>query len=266
MAGYTEILDTNHHEHKVCLVRKDEPFICSGCKELGFELRYACHTARCNHQYHRSCILQPLNTRVPAPFYKHDFFFFKSVSTAGARCEACAAEVRGYVYYCPDKKVSLHPCCADLPRVITTETVQLKLERKITKKCGMCHERNQGSFSNPWAYASSEKMIQLHVACVRKALVSQFESRLYGVQKPKMLLPPPPAAGASAASSTSSSTAIVECNSFPVLEVDKYRRKSAGFLDTFRRIVRAVMAMVSAVITGNHLEIYMAFIEFFKPN
>lgn len=98
MAGYTEILDTNHHEHKVCLVRKDEPFICSGCKELGFELRYACHTAGCNHQYHRSCTLQPLNTRVPAPFYKHDFFFFKSVSTAGARCEACAAEVSALLF------------------------------------------------------------------------------------------------------------------------------------------------------------------------
>uniref|UniRef100_A0A0E0JSM6 Uncharacterized protein n=1 Tax=Oryza punctata TaxID=4537 RepID=A0A0E0JSM6_ORYPU len=261
MAGYTEIFDINHHEHMVYLVRKDEPFFCSGCKELGFELRYACQTERCNHQYHRSCILQPLNTRVPAPFYKHDFFFFKSVR--GARCEACASEVRGYVYYCPDKVVSLHPCCADLPRVITTETVQLKLERKITKKCGMCHERNLGSFSNPWAYASSEKMIQLHVACVRKALVSQFESRIYGGQKPKMLLPPPQP-GASTCST--SSTAIVECNSFPVLEVDKYRRKSAGFLDTFRRIVRAVMAMVSAVITGNHLEIYMAFIEFFKPS
>uniref|UniRef100_A0A0D9V9E2 Uncharacterized protein n=1 Tax=Leersia perrieri TaxID=77586 RepID=A0A0D9V9E2_9ORYZ len=246
MAGYTEILDINHHEHKVCLVRKDEPFFCSGCKELGFELRYACQTKSCNYQYHKSCILQPLNTRVPAPFYKHDFFFFKSVL--------------GYVYYCPDKKVSLHPCCADLPRVIDTEMVPLKLERKITKKCGMCRETNVGSFSKPWAYASSEKMIQLHVACVRKALLLQFESRFYG-GKPKMLPPPSPGTSTCAASTS----AMVECNAFPVFEVDKYRKKPAGFLDMFRRMIRAVMAMVSAVITGNHLELYLAFVEFFKP-
>ncbi|MFQ6646979.1 hypothetical protein Gotur_019201 [Gossypium turneri] len=105
MAGLLEIHDKDGHpEHKLRLERSEVPFICGGCKELGFGLRYQCPNMNCNYILHEECGFG-LENQLPLThkFFKRscDFQFHRQNPLPGTRiCDICALDIQGFLYQC----------------------------------------------------------------------------------------------------------------------------------------------------------------------
>ncbi|KAL5973282.1 hypothetical protein ACLOJK_029932 [Asimina triloba] len=115
---YDEI-DHGSHKHKLKLACYKTPYMCDGCKQMGFGSRYRCDA--CNYDLHRDCAFAA--RRISHPFFKNcDFHLFTKGTPPGhgdesdeARiCHACGSDVQGFFYHCMECKRELHPGCASL--------------------------------------------------------------------------------------------------------------------------------------------------------
>ncbi|MBA0629671.1 hypothetical protein Godav_024189 [Gossypium davidsonii] len=138
MAGLLVIHDTDGHpEHKLKLEKSEVPFICGGCKELGFGLRY---------QW----------TRI---------------------CDICALDIRGFLYQCSRGDYDLHPHCASLPLTFTLpgSNEVIKLREKIESRCLKCQRKERASGRvQGLSYVSSDGMLCYHVACLKEACLDNW--------------------------------------------------------------------------------------------
>ncbi|KAK4758217.1 hypothetical protein SAY87_019518 [Trapa incisa] len=89
-------------------------------------------------------------------------------------CNACEKDVGGFVYHCAANGYDLHPCCAKLPMVLNDGEVKLYLYSKVSSSCNRCGRKGRS-----WAYRSTCKKYNLHVACVREMVVDSC-SHLHG--------------------------------------------------------------------------------------
>ncbi|OMP00155.1 putative protein binding protein, partial [Corchorus capsularis] len=110
-------IKVEEHPHQLEWKNSQVPFICDGCKELGFGLCYQCPNKGCNFILHEECGIRRPPTFLPF-LNTCNFQFHKKNPLEGTRvCDGCALDIRGFLYQCssrPDPH-DLHPSCANLP-------------------------------------------------------------------------------------------------------------------------------------------------------
>ncbi|MBA0750049.1 hypothetical protein Gogos_003913 [Gossypium gossypioides] len=181
MAGLLVIHDTDGHpEHKLKLEKSEVPFICAGCKELGFGLRYQCPNMECDYILHHECGLGLGYGRSPTQkfFKKCDFQFHRQNPLPGTRiCDICALDIRGFLYQCSHGDYDLHPHCASLPLTFTLpgSNEVIKLREKIESRCLKCQRKERASGRvQGLSYVSSDGMLCYHVACLKEACLDNW--------------------------------------------------------------------------------------------
>ncbi|KAH1045620.1 hypothetical protein J1N35_036404 [Gossypium stocksii] len=115
-------------QHELVWEKSQVPFICDGCKELGFGQFFP----KCNFQFHKE---NPLGstTRV---------------------YDICASDIQGFLYQCTREDHDLHPHCASLPPVFSlpdSET-EIYLRKEIKSRCLKCQRKKRSGLS----YVSSD--------------------------------------------------------------------------------------------------------------
>ncbi|XP_077224683.1 cysteine/Histidine-rich C1 domain family protein [Tasmannia lanceolata] len=167
MGKYGEITHFSHPQHKLKFEYIEAPFKCDGCKEVGIGSRYKCDF--CDFDLHRHCA-------IPSPVIYHPFytkcsfqFLARPPGEIPRFCNACEKDVNGFVYHCKSCGFDLHPCCANLPRVLEDGEMKLFLYRKVCASCHKCGRKGRS-----WSYRSECKKYNLHVACAREMLVDSW--------------------------------------------------------------------------------------------
>ncbi|TYJ16270.1 hypothetical protein E1A91_A10G240500v1 [Gossypium mustelinum] len=182
MAGLLEIHDKDGHpEHKLKLERSEVPFICGGCKELGFGLRYQCPNMNCNYILHDECGFGLQYRRPPTQkfFKKCDFQFHQQNPLLGTRiCNICALDIQGFLYQCSHGDIDLHPHCANLSLTITlpdsNEVIELRENTK--SRCLKCQRKERASGKvKGLSYVSSDGKLCYHVACLKEACLDNWK-------------------------------------------------------------------------------------------
>ncbi|KAF8377470.1 hypothetical protein HHK36_030848 [Tetracentron sinense] len=170
---YGEMTHPFHPDHKLTYECIQMPFKCNGCNEVGIGSRYKCTS--CDFDLHWHCA-------IPSPTFNHPFypkctfqFLTRPPGDKPRYCNACENDVSGFVYHCKLCGFDLHPCCANLPRVLDDGEVKLFLYRKVGASCHKCGRKGRS-----WSYRSECKKYNLHVACVRKMLVESWHEIYFG--------------------------------------------------------------------------------------
>ncbi|KAH1045627.1 hypothetical protein J1N35_036411 [Gossypium stocksii] len=190
MAGLLEIHDKDGHHHKLKLKKSEVPFICGGCKELGFGLRYQCPNMNCNYILHEECGFGLEYRRPPTQkFFKRcDFQFHQQNPLPGTRiCDICALDIQGFLYQCSHGDYDLHPHCASLPLTISLPDSKkvIKLCEKIKSRCLKCQrkERATGKVQG-FSYVSSDGNLCYHVACLKEACLDNWKKGYFQLDVP----------------------------------------------------------------------------------
>ncbi|KAK7407688.1 hypothetical protein VNO78_09704 [Psophocarpus tetragonolobus] len=160
-----------------------EPYICSGCREVGFESSYHCENSNCSYILHEECA----NAVSLAfhPFFPNKCFEFheKAPGDRQRYCDGCGKDVSGFVYHCSSKGYDLHPCCLKLkPRISDEEgLVTLELSQKVPFRCVKCKHRNVVKGVKGWSYVSSGsgENYCYHVSCVKELILENYNYRYF---------------------------------------------------------------------------------------
>ncbi|KAL5987150.1 hypothetical protein ACLOJK_041146 [Asimina triloba] len=171
---YNEITHFSHPQHKLRFEYTEVPFRCDGCKEAGIGSRYKCDI--CDFDLHRHCALPLPSSSLLHPFYAKCSFQFmaRPPGDIPRYCNACGKDVGGFVYHCNSCGFDLHPCCANLPRLLDDGDVKLYLYKKVCASCHKCGRKGRS-----WSYRSTCKKYNLHVSCVKEMLVESWQEYLY---------------------------------------------------------------------------------------
>lgn len=217
-------------------------FKCNGCLEEGTGgARYTCRP--CDFDLHLACNLEEGTTVVHPLLPKSTFeFCFEAPRSMADRrlCDACGAGVLGFHYHCTKKNLDLHPCCAKLPLVIQNGELTFELRDKVSHRCSKCKEG--GGVRDFWFYRSTCKTVYLHVRCVKEVFLLS-------------------------SSSSSSTRPDVQDDGRLVRYVketalQKHRSGKAGRnFDAICEIVKAVVGIILAVLTGNPVPLIPAVID-----
>ncbi|XP_059628144.1 uncharacterized protein LOC132270936 isoform X2 [Cornus florida] len=160
------------HEHDLELKNYNKPFICSGCKELGFGPRFRCES--CDYELHRECKECWISkSQISLEFFEGcTFKFFDQL--ANKICDACGKDICGFAYHSEAKDKSsldLHPCCSKLESKLCIDGYDFELHYEVLSKCKWCNKKYlQGSKTatniSGWSYISARKRCHFHVYCV----------------------------------------------------------------------------------------------------
>lgn len=240
----SETSHPKHPEHKLTLVPTGQAkFECKGCHEHGTGgKRYTCLQPSCDFDLHQDCALTKLGARFEHELLKKitfEFCFEAPRSMADRRlCDACGAGVLGFHYHCSKKNLDLHPCCAKLPLVIQNGELTFELRDKVSHRCSKCKEG--GGVRDFWFYRSTCKTVYLHVRCVKEVfLLSSSSSTGPDVRDDGRL------------GRYVKETAL-----------QKHRSGKAGRnFDAICEIVKAVVGIILAVLTGNPVPLIPAVID-----
>ncbi|KAL5713718.1 hypothetical protein ACHQM5_015770 [Ranunculus cassubicifolius] len=174
-----EICHPTHPSHKLRLEYTEVPFNCDGCKEAGIGLKYKC--MQCEFDLHKVCAVGP--PTITHLFYKKcDFRLYHRPTGIVTRiCDACRDDVIGFVYHCDRCGFDLHPCCANLPRILDDGEHNLHLSLKLSSPCYQCGVKGAG-----WSYRSDCKSYNLHVSCAKQLLVESWQAISFNVDRNKV--------------------------------------------------------------------------------
>lgn len=178
MPPITDIKHRSHPAHDLKLSHPATPYICDGCKEIGYGICYRCR--ECRFYLHKECAIPH------SPTYHHLFkgskfdFYRRSPTSGGRICDACGKDVNGFLYHCSSTGYDMHPNCAKLPLILNGEGLTLELKGKASA-CQKC--RVSGRRSNGWSYVSSCGKYCLHVACVKEMIIEAWEKKYFNQQK-----------------------------------------------------------------------------------
>ncbi|CAA6663642.1 unnamed protein product [Spirodela intermedia] len=137
----------SHHGHPIQLEYSSDPFICDGCKDVGFGLRFTCQRSR--YDLHQVCA-RPRRTLRSAVYLEPVVFDFYGAPPAGERP---TNSYRG-----------------------TT----MRLPVQMLAECQICGVEDDGQIS-AWSYVSSSADASLHVACAKKVLLRRWENERFRV-------------------------------------------------------------------------------------
>jgi hypothetical protein len=167
------------HQHTLQLNGSEaHSFMCSSCKELGFESSYICENRNCDYIVHKECselILQAVH-----PFFENcNFELYEKVEEVGF-CDACGKDMLGFFYACSKTGYALHPCCLNLQHSISHEDGNqiMTLCHEVPSNCFKCNQRQvvRDQFEG-WSYVfdsdSSDGKSCIHVSCHKNMI---FES------------------------------------------------------------------------------------------
>ncbi|KAK2993205.1 hypothetical protein RJ640_005173 [Escallonia rubra] len=169
----------SHPQHRLRLEYTEIPFNCDGCKEAGIGLKYRCR--QCEFDLHKVCA--EARSTFTHHFYKKCEFHFYNLPPGPdkRRCDACQDGVLGFVYHCRRCGFDLHPCCADLPRVLDDGEHNLYLSvNRLSTPCHCCGGKGPG-----WSYRTRCSTYNLHVSCVKELLVESWQTMYLNVDKNK---------------------------------------------------------------------------------
>lgn len=175
-----ELYHPAHPQHRRLKIEYCEaPFKCDGCKEAGIGLKYKCQ--QCDFDLHKACAVAPPS--FVHPFYpKCEFeFHYQPPGPERRRCDACQKDVLGFTYHCKRCDFDLHPCCANLPRVLDDGEKNIYLCLKLAYPCHHCGRKGSG-----WSYKSECKTYNLHVSCVKELLLESWQATYFNVDKNKL--------------------------------------------------------------------------------
>ncbi|XP_022747257.1 uncharacterized protein LOC111297003 [Durio zibethinus] len=178
MPSLQTLRDLDDHPHPLKLKKSKAPFICDGCKVEGFGFCYQC-TEGCDFFFHKECGIR----RPPAcqKFFEGcEFKFHKKNPLGGDRiCDVCALDIQGFLYQstCRKNPNVLHPCCANLPMIISPPYTDMKIYlcNKIKTECLKCGSKKRSADKvQGFSYASSDGEFCYHVACLREVGVENW--------------------------------------------------------------------------------------------
>lgn len=168
------------HEHTLQLNGSGAlPYMCSGCKDLGFGSSYNCINTNCDYILHKECA-EPI-IHVFHPFFNNcTFRFYDKVLEEGGFCDACGKDVLGFFYHCSQTGCSLHPCCLKLPDKIFGKdgNVIMTLCNEVPSNCAHCNQRNvvRNQFKG-WSYVNSDGKSCVHVSCFKEMSLDNLNNR-----------------------------------------------------------------------------------------
>ncbi|GAU50716.1 hypothetical protein TSUD_123690 [Trifolium subterraneum] len=167
------------HQHTLKWNGSKAPsFMCSDCKEPGFESSYICTTRNCSYILHKEC-QQPVKHAVH-PFLKNCNFEFTERASNGGFCDACGKDLLGFFYWCRKTTYALHPCCLNLKDKILKHdgTVRMTLSHKVPSNCVRCKQRHvvRNQFEG-WSYVvNSDEKSCIHVSCFKDMILENWNT------------------------------------------------------------------------------------------
>ncbi|KAL5710871.1 hypothetical protein ACHQM5_021382 [Ranunculus cassubicifolius] len=174
MTIYENEVKHSCHNHALKPVNRETPYRCNGCQEIGWGLRFRCEG--CNYDLHKDCALTT-DFKSDISLYNSYAFKFHRRSFVGTTCNACGNAILGFVYNCSTYRVNLHPCCANLPSVLQSEGVELRLHKNVVSKCIRCGCRNLWGEEKGWSYQSRCKNYHIHVSCMKDLVKKEVEEK-----------------------------------------------------------------------------------------
>jgi len=234
----TKVSHPAHPEHELELAPTgQDKFECNGCHEHGTgDQRYTCEP--CHFDLHTACAVAEgtLMHEVPRSTFKLRL----DAPRSRERCSACGDHAKGIHYYCEEKDLYLHPCCAQLPLKIRLELddeLYFELREEVRHCCTKCGKG--GGLRDFWFYRSSCKTMYLHVRCIKEFF----------------LLPSSGAEGSSVVDDEGKLTGYVK-------ETAKSGSGKGGkSFDGLSEILKAVVSIILAVITGNPIPVIAAAVD-----
>ncbi|KAK1570658.1 hypothetical protein Q3G72_005365 [Acer saccharum] len=111
-----EIFLPEFHPHNLERKIYYNQYGCDGCRGSGFGLRsFKCE--QCDFDLHDECAHVKQTTT--HDFYKENIFKFFPQPTdhhSKIHCAVCGYSVQGFVFYCEELELCIHPCCHSLPK------------------------------------------------------------------------------------------------------------------------------------------------------
>jgi len=237
----TKISHPAHREHRLKLKPTGQAkFMCNGCHEHGTGAdRYTCKP--CDFDLHADCAVAEGTPLVHELLPKNTFKLRLKAPRSRERCSACGTHAQGIHYYCEKKDLYLHPCCAKLPlRIPLGGELYFELREKVSHCCTRC--RKGGGVRDFWFYRSSCKTMYLHVSCVKE-----------------LFLLPTSGAGGSAVVNDENKLALY------VKETASHANNGSGKagknFDALCDILKTVVSIILAVITGNPFSVASAVVD-----
>ncbi|XP_059628147.1 uncharacterized protein LOC132270939 [Cornus florida] len=189
------------HKHDLELKKYNKPFICSGCKEMGYGHRFRCES--CDYELHKECkeCLISKHEISHEIFKECTFKFFDKLSDKV--CDACGKDICGFAYHseAEGKSLDLHPCCSNLKSKICMDGYDFELHEEVLSKCKWCNKKDlQGSKKgvniSGWSYISARKRCHFHVYCVtemvreawRQGLIDNIDSMALKKMNPQVVV------------------------------------------------------------------------------
>ncbi|TXG49743.1 hypothetical protein EZV62_025618 [Acer yangbiense] len=166
------------HQHD--LKRKNsKPYVCHGCRELGSGLKFRCE--QCNFNLHEECAHVKQTTTHDLYDKNNIFKFFRKPPDHHSiiYCTVCGGLVEGYVYYCEELELCMHPRCHSLPSKFKLYHLEFMLRDRdqVSTGCLRCKERRHDGtdfgIQNGWSYASKCNKYNFHVYCASQFIFSQ---------------------------------------------------------------------------------------------
>ena len=156
----------SHPEHQLVLRSFNKPYDCDGCRERGFGSRYRCESNDCDYVLHESCMFN--SQTATHDFYPDSTFKFSyKPRSCGTWCNACENNINGFVYYCEDKDLDLHPCCLNLKNKMVIDGTKFKLTEKKRK--------SKGKSTGGWSYESKCNKYQFHVHRITEMIYESWK-------------------------------------------------------------------------------------------
>ncbi|KAK5795407.1 uncharacterized protein LOC108462558 [Gossypium arboreum] len=164
-----------HPQHELVWKKSQVPFICDGCKELGFGVCYQCPHKKCNYILHEQCAIRRPSPPFQQVFPKCNFQFHKEnpLGSTTRVCDICASDIQGFLYQCTREDHDLHPHCASLPPVFSLpdSNTEIYLRKEIKSRCLKCQSKKRSGLS----YVSSDGKLCYHVACLKEACLENWK-------------------------------------------------------------------------------------------
>ncbi|TYJ16271.1 hypothetical protein E1A91_A10G240600v1 [Gossypium mustelinum] len=239
-----------HPEHELEWKKSEVPFICNGCKELGFGVCYQCPDMNCNYILHEECRI-----RRPTPpfqkFFEDCNFQFHPENPLGPRkCDICTLDIQGFLYQCSYGEHNLHPHCTSLPPVISLpdSDMSIYLRRRIQSKCLKCQSKKiSSSRVQGLSYVSSDGKLCYHVTCLKQASLEAWKRDYFNLD----------------VNANDEEKSLALQNLSPKLVVRPSGEQNSKAMKGFKLLIKFIKLLFSALL-GDHFTLFSTLFQNFS--
>ncbi|TXG49742.1 hypothetical protein EZV62_025617 [Acer yangbiense] len=113
---------------------------------------------------------------------KRSYKFYELNAMAADYCAVCGRSVDGFVYYCEELELCMHPRCHSLPSKFKFYHLEFMLRDQVSSVCLRCNKRRhegtsisgfQDNFMSLRSYVSKCNKYNFHVLCAFQLIFSQ---------------------------------------------------------------------------------------------